>query len=77
MHTTYDPDANAVYIDVGSGPTPGSSVRQLPMALPDGRGELIVDLDEAGRILGIEVLGARACLPAGLLASSHPPGPPH
>ncbi|MER6106674.1 hypothetical protein [Streptomyces hirsutus] len=36
--------------------------------------ELILDVDEAGRLLGFEVIGARAGLPAELLDGTAPTG---
>lgn len=57
IDTTYDPDANAVYIHLARG-----KVAQSEEVF---RG-VILDFDDAGRVLGIEVLDARTTLAPGL-----------
>jgi uncharacterized protein YuzE len=45
----------------------------LIIDLPTGRRRLInLDFDEEGRLLGIEIEGARAALPKSLLAETRP-----
>lgn len=52
---TYDPEADAIYIRIGSG-----KVDQTEEA-----GPFIYDLDAAGRILGIEILSVSTTLAPG------------
>jgi uncharacterized protein YuzE len=66
---TYDAEADAAYVyvtNVGKGEVADS----IPIEDEDEDfpgGELIVDLDKDGRVLGIEVLGASRMLPTKLL----------
>ena len=66
---TYDAAADAAYVyvtKIGKGEVADS----VPIEDEDDDfpgGELIVDLDKDGRILGIEVLGASRLLPTKLL----------
>lgn len=47
---SFDPDVDAAYVT-------------LPVDLPDGiGGELFLDFDEDGHLLGVEILGASALL---------------
>ncbi len=58
----YDAEVDAAYLPVGD-IAPGESRRQVIVALPDGiPGEVILDFDEAGHLLGVELLGASALL---------------
>jgi uncharacterized protein YuzE len=52
---TYDPEADAVYITIGNGQVEST----------DEAGPFIYDLDQEGRVLGIEVLGASKLLAPG------------
>jgi uncharacterized protein YuzE len=70
----YDPDADAAYVRMAHPPQPdplGTGrfrethvMRATHTAWP---GELNVDVDAEGRILGIEILGARGVLPRVML----------
>ncbi|RAI41502.1 DUF2283 domain-containing protein [Rhodoplanes roseus] len=53
--TTYDPEADAVYLRVGRG----------KIARQEENGPFICDVDSQGRILSIETLSARAVLAPG------------
>ncbi|MGJ0389795.1 DUF2283 domain-containing protein [Microbacterium sp. CGR1] len=60
---TYDREVDAAYATIGRPIRPGEAVRQVPVALPDGMsGELILDFDRDGHLLGVEILGASALL---------------
>ena len=73
MIVTYDPETDAayIYLDV---PTPGSAARTLICDEPEAAGAFHLDLDKSGRLIGIEILGAKRALPASLLASAKLPG---
>ncbi|WP_431807803.1 DUF2283 domain-containing protein [Microbacterium paraoxydans] len=59
---SYDGEADAAYLGFGTIEA-GESTRQVPMALPDGvRGEVILDFDADGHLLGVEILQASALL---------------
>jgi uncharacterized protein YuzE len=66
-HVDYDHEADAAYVyvtEIG----PGEAVEQViceDERLPTG--DVIVDLDNEGRILGFEVLAASRALPTKLL----------
>jgi uncharacterized protein YuzE len=65
MEITYDPEANAAYIQLVTRIAPGEASEQVDsIETPGGRGEVILDFDSIGRLLGIEVLNAQDVLPA-------------
>lgn len=69
MHITYDPEADAAYIRIGEPIGAGRATQQVhSVETPGGLGELIMDFDDAGRLLGIEVLSAAAVLAPEVLA---------
>jgi len=72
MRFTYDADVDAAYLTlVDRDIRPGEAAQQSDIiATPGGAGSVILDFNVDGRLLGIEVLSARAVLPAELL-------PPH
>ncbi len=64
----YDPEANAAYVTIGAPIVDGGVARTVPVDLPHGiAGELFLDFDEHGHLLGVEVLGASALLRPELL----------
>jgi uncharacterized protein YuzE len=68
---TYDAEADAAYIRLADGP----SERQVhSIAPPRENGEIILDFDAGGKLIGIEVLGARAVVPDALLSGARAPG---
>lgn len=63
MHITHDPEADAAYIYVRYPVAPGEVARTVPVDLPENCcGMVNLDLDEAGRLLGVEVIGAKGML---------------
>lgn len=54
----HDPEADAsyIYLSPGSGPI----VRQVAMENAPGRFDLILDLTEDGKVVGIEIIGSSA-----------------
>lgn len=68
MRCTYDREADAAYLHVADAQQPGTSVRQVWVPDQDGvQGQFILDLDQDGRLLGIEVLFASEALPRSVL----------
>ncbi|HSW98964.1 MAG TPA: DUF2283 domain-containing protein [Candidatus Saccharimonadales bacterium] len=68
MHITYDKSVDAAYICVDN--KPGGEVANTVSCenLPPGiNGEVNLDFDKSGKLLGIEVLGASHMLPEDLL----------
>lgn len=66
MRVTYDPEANAAYIylvEIGVGGVAESAPCEAELAA----GDVIADFDSEGRLLGIEVLNARAASPPEVL----------
>ena len=58
MRVTYDPEADAAYAYLVDHIEPGEAVRQV--IAHDG--DVVLDLDAKGRLLGVEVLGAKRLL---------------
>ena len=69
MRLRYDAEVDAAYLSlVDRDLRPGEAVRQSDIiSVPGGDGSVILDVDADGRLLGVEVLGARAVLPPELL----------
>ena len=77
MRITYDPEANAAYIQMVDKIEAGESVAQVhSLATPGGKGEIAIDFDAEGMILGFEVLGASEVLRKEVLAQAVNPVPP-
>jgi uncharacterized protein YuzE len=63
MKIRFDPEANAAYLPVGRELAPGESAQQVSgIRDPRGLGEIILDFDAAGHLIGVEVLGAAQLL---------------
>jgi uncharacterized protein YuzE len=67
MRVTYDALVDAAYIYLVDTPLPGSAVTTLSLDPREVNGEVNIDLDFEGRIIGIEVLEASRLLPAGFM----------
>ena len=63
---TYDADADAAYFSLAPDIKDGDAVRQ-DFFQWEGGGEIILDFDTDNRLLGVEVIGARAVLRASTL----------
>ncbi|MEV8148509.1 DUF2283 domain-containing protein [Arthrobacter sp. NPDC080073] len=75
MRISYDPEARAAYVSLLGAIEDGSSVRQLgPIDLPGGDGQIVVDLDRDGHILGFEILNADLALSPEVNAKASNPG---
>ena len=67
MRIEFDRDAGAGYIYVAGEVGPGSAVENLVVER-GGKGDIVLDFDEHGRLLGIEIIGARELLGRDVLA---------
>lgn len=69
MRLTYDPETNVAYLSVVDTIGDGEAAHQQHSIMtPSGSGELVIDYDASGRILGIEILQADAVLHPDVLA---------
>lgn len=77
MRITYDREADAAYISVVESVGPGESkTQQHSIATPTGTGEIVLDYDAAGFLLGVEILGASGVIRPELLEYAPPPSYP-
>ncbi|MEI5033426.1 DUF2283 domain-containing protein [Streptomyces sp. S1A(2023)] len=67
MYIEYDRENDLAYVSLVEHIADGAAVRQVTVETPGGGADLNLDFDEAGRLLGIEVVGAQAGLPEELL----------
>lgn len=72
-HATYDPVADAGYIYLDGTIARGAAVRQHMVYLDERDGEsiipdMILDFDQHGKLIGIEMLKPREHMPRGLAA---------
>jgi uncharacterized protein YuzE len=71
MRVTYDPAADAAYVELAGPVGDGEAATTIHSIMtPGDRGEVALDFDADGRLLGIEVLGASAVLPESVLADA-------
>ncbi|MEU4014877.1 DUF2283 domain-containing protein [Microbacterium sp. NPDC028030] len=68
MRTTFDAEADAAYITLVSEIAPGRSVRNE--IVDTAGGTVVLDFDQAGVLLGIEVIGATKLLDGEFLAGA-------
>ncbi|GAA0310666.1 DUF2283 domain-containing protein [Kineococcus aurantiacus] len=66
MDSTWDAEADAVYIDL-SGDCTDPALEQVIVGTGSKEYEVILDFSTAGRLLGVEVLGAGTALDPSLL----------
>ncbi|MCT1479382.1 DUF2283 domain-containing protein [Microbacterium sp. p3-SID336] len=63
MHVRYDPEVDAAYLTVGREVQAGEAVAQVSeIRNPHGVGEIILDFDADGHLVGVEVLQASKLL---------------
>jgi uncharacterized protein YuzE len=61
MRMTYDSDADAAYLAVEDDVAAGSAVENVVVERP-GRGDIVLDFDADGCLLGVEIIGAAGLL---------------
>ena len=67
MRVTYDATVDAAYVYLVDEIGPGGVARTYPCDPREVRGQINLDFDSEGRLLGIEVLDASKKLPEALL----------
>ena len=71
MRVSYDAVADAAYVELAGPVGDGEAATTIhSIATPGARGEVALDFDADGRLLGIEELGASAVLPPSGLAAA-------
>ncbi len=76
MKLSYDRAVDAAYISIAESIGPGEVQNTYPCDPSEVGGQINLDFDSSGRLLGIEILDASRFLPASLLAKAEPPNPP-
>jgi uncharacterized protein YuzE len=66
---THDPDSDCAYFSVAPSIADGEAVEQVVVER-EGRGEIVLDFDSAGRLLGVEIVEALALLTAETLETA-------
>ncbi|MFD1364960.1 DUF2283 domain-containing protein [Actinoplanes sichuanensis] len=69
MRMSYDSEANAAYLTIEQKILDGSAIENVVVERP-GQGDIVLDFDADGRLLGVEVIGARELLSADVLATA-------
>lgn len=67
MQATYDTEANAAYVSFQP-IEPGQAVEQVVIGRPHGY--VVLDFDRQGRLIGVEIVGARELLSPQMLAEA-------
>lgn len=70
MKVSYDPQVDAAYIYIADEINQGGVARTYPCDPREVGGEINLDFDSNGRLIGIEVLDASRMLPEALLQQS-------
>jgi len=71
MRMTFDSAADAAYLAVEPDIRGGSAMENVVVER-EGRGDIVLDFDAEGRLLGVEVIGASALLSPAVLAAAEP-----
>jgi uncharacterized protein YuzE len=66
---THDPDSDCAYFYVAPSIADGEAVEQVVIER-EGRGDIVLDFDSAGQLLGVEIVGALALLTAETLETA-------
>ncbi len=66
MRVTYDSQVKTVYIHLRD-QQPGDAEHQCVVECDKAKGQIVLDIDKHGRLIGIEVLGGGRAVPQELL----------
>ncbi|MFI5959261.1 DUF2283 domain-containing protein [Cryptosporangium sp. NPDC051539] len=61
MRITVDEEADAAYVEIADDVQDGEAVEQVVIDRP-GHGDVVLDFDAAGHLLGVEIIGASRLL---------------
>ncbi|GII82824.1 hypothetical protein Ssi03_08140 [Sphaerisporangium siamense] len=73
MRIEYDQENDVAYVYLVDHIGQGEAGTQIPVEAGALRGEVILDLDAQGLLLGVEIIGASQVLRPELLAQAHDP----
>lgn len=73
MRVTYDPDVDAAYVQLADEIGVGGVAFTYPCDVVAVGGMVNLDFDGDGRLVGLEILGAKAKLPPEVLRLVDPP----
>ena len=71
MRMTFDSHVDAAYLAVEHHIRAGAAVENVVVERA-GRGDIVLDFDAEGRLLGVEIIGASALLSPAVLAAADP-----
>ncbi len=72
MRMSYDSEANAAYLAIEEDISSGSATENVVVERA-GRGDIVLDFSSDGRLLGVEVIGARELLSTAVLSTADEP----
>lgn len=72
MRITYDPEVDAAYLQLAETIATGAVKMTHSCELDSVQGQINLDFDADGTLIGIEVIGAAKLLPAAMLVSARP-----
>ena len=70
LRVTDDPSVDAAYLDLSGAIGPGGVARSVVCDVGVDCGHVTLDFDAAGKLVGLEVVGASPLLPAAMLAQA-------
>lgn len=73
MRITYDPSADMGYVRLVEPMEPGSVERSVVIEHGELHGDVVIDLDREGRIVGLEIFQAGKQLPRAALGGARTP----
>ena len=69
MRMTFDPDADAAYFYIGDEIADGAAIDNVVVER-DGKGDIVLDFDANGYLLGVEIIGAAGLLHGSVLSTA-------
>ncbi|TQS41034.1 DUF2283 domain-containing protein [Cryptosporangium phraense] len=69
MRVTVDLEADAAYVEIADDVKDGEAVEQVVIDRP-GRGDVVLDFDVDGHLLGVEIIGAAGLLRRSVLVAA-------
>jgi uncharacterized protein YuzE len=69
MRMTFDPDANAAYFYIEDEISPGAAIENVVVERAS-KGDIVLDFDANGYLLGVEIIGATGLLHGPVLSKA-------